>query len=260
MKSNNRKERYYVLSYYRPKALNTQKALSIVLARAGMKPNRRFRMRWAAAIILAFIAGAAMLWPGKVTLVAGNQPRTINIDGTHITLAPYASVAYRRNDPRKVDINGRAFFDIRHDARHPFSIVDKRYVIRDIGTRLQVDETSGRTKVMVLQGCVDFASKAEASAPLRLNAGHAAVLTVGSNRPEPCNESPNAAAWATHQLHFDNTPLAEVVSDLEMYYHVKLCYQPSDKRLTGDFGTDSLRQVLEIINLTLHTDIAPTGK
>ena len=62
-------------------------------------------------------------------------------------------------------------------------------------------------------------------------------------------------AWATHRLHFNNTPLSEVLEELTELSGVKYTASDESKRLTGDFETDSIPQVIQVIEETLGVQI-----
>ena len=82
------------------------------------------------------------------------------------------------------------------------------------------------------------------------------TLYRGARRPE-LNRRPdiNRTAWATHQFHFRNTPLSEVLRTLSAYYGVSLMTDQSQKRLTADFQTERLDKLVRIIEHTLEVEI-----
>lgn len=148
----------YVIRYYKEGRLDTRKALAKVRSRVGLQPISRVRyLRWAAiaasVVVLVGIAAYALLAPSTVTLTAEATPQVCRLtDGTVVTLAPHSSISYASDDCRHVRLTGKAFFDIHHDSANPFTITDDRYTIRDIGTRLQVEETRTMTRLTVVEG------------------------------------------------------------------------------------------------------------
>jgi transmembrane sensor len=173
-----------------------------------------------------------------------------------VILAPHASLSYRGTNSRTVEVSGKVYLEIRHDARNPFTIRDSSYVINDIGTRLLVDETVEKTTVYVAQGAVYFASSRDAGRGVVVRKGVAAILKKNSSNPELTNTvSPNSVTWATHQFHFYNTPLREVLVDLSDYYHVALSCPHKDIRLTGDFQTEKLDSIIGMIEQSLNVKI-----
>ena len=252
----------FVAHCYRHGAMNLDEAYRQTLAKAGIEPQarplrRRLTGLVAASVVLFLIAGTYLYLHNRSTiLVADNRYRTERLaDGTRVTLAPHATLSYRGNDCREVEVSGKVFLEVTHDERHPFTVTDEAYTIRDIGTKLMVDETSQGTTVLVTEGAVSFqANTSQKAVVLRQN--ESARLAVQDNAPQPLRLSPNAVAWATHTFHFNDTPLPEVLHDLSAYYHVRLsCNDDSGKRLTGNFHTDSLDSIVSIINETLDVSI-----
>lgn len=251
----------YVIHYYKEGRLDTRKALDKVRSRVGLKPRRRVGyLRWAAiaasVVVLAGVGAFALLAPSTVTLTAQAVPQVYHLaDGTVVTLAPHSSLSYT-GDCRHVTLSGKAFFDIRHDTANPFTITDDRYTIRDIGTRLQVEEAGTMTRLTVVEGAANFGSTRGGAAAVALRAGMSAVLGDGDSTPHMESRTDvNATAWATHQFHFDDTPLPEVLATLSRYYHVRLTAFDTGKRLTADFDADSLDNIIALINQTLNVNI-----
>lgn len=253
----------FVAHCYRHGAMNLDEAYRQTLAKAGIEPlarplRRRLTGLVAASVALLLIAGTYLYLHNRSTvLVADNTSRVVRLaDGTRVTLAPHATLSYRGDDCREVEVSGKVFLEVTHDERHPFTVTDEAYTIRDIGTKLMVDETSQGTTVLVTEGAVSFQANTSRQAVV-LRQNESARLAVQDNAPQALRLSPNAAVWATHTFHFNDTPLPEVLRDLSAYYHVRLtCDDSSDKRLTGDFHTDSLDVIISIINETLDISIS----
>ena len=252
----------FVAHCYRHGAMNLDEAYRQTLAKAGFEPQARPIRRGlvglvAASFALLLVAGTWLYLNNRsTTLVADNTSHIVRLaDGTRVTLAPYSTLSYHGNDCREVEVSGKVFLEVVHNARHPFTVTDNAYNIRDIGTKLMVDETAQGTTVLVTEGAVSFQANTSRQAVV-IRKNESARLTAHGTVPKQVLLSPNAAAWATHQFHFNDTPLSDVLRDLSAYYHVRLtCEDGSDKRLTGDFHTDSLDTILSIINETLEVKI-----
>lgn len=253
----------YVIHYYKEGRLDTRKALAKVRSRVGLQPISRVRyLRWAAiaasVVVLVGIAAYALLAPSTVTLTAEATPQVCRLtDGTVVTLAPHSSISYASDDCRHVRLTGKAFFDIHHDSANPFTITDDRYTIRDIGTRLQVEETRTMTRLTVVEGAASFGSTRAGGKAIALKAGMSAVLGNDDSMPRMDSRTDvNTTAWATHQFHFDDTPLQEVLATLSRYYHVRLTASDTGKRLTADFDADDLDNIISLVSQTLNVSIS----
>lgn len=252
----------YVIHYYKEGRLDTRKALAKVRSRVGLQSVRRVRYpRWtaiaASVVVLVGIAAYALLAPSTVTLTAEAMPQVYHLtDGTVVTLAPHSSVSYASDDCRHVRLTGKAFFDIHHDSANPFTITDDHYTIHDIGTRLQVEETGIMTRLTVVEGAASFGSTRAGSKAVALKAGMSAILGNDDSTPRMDSRTDvNATAWATHQFHFDDTPLPEVLATLSRYYHVRLTASDTGKRLTADIDADDLDNIISLVSQTLNVHI-----
>ena len=187
---------------------------------------------------------------------ATDQPRTCLLaDGTRIELAPHATLSYRRINQRSVRMTGTAYFEVTHNPEKPFEIEGRMSHVRVLGTKFQVAEGTTSSQVYVTQGKVLFAALDHEDGVI-LTRGMSATLQQGHSGPA-IDRRPalNAMAWKTRLLHFDNTPIADVLADLQLCYHVKLHTSDTDKRLTGDFHVGDLEETIRLIEQTLDIDI-----
>lgn len=259
------REQEFVLRYFQAGKLDTQKALQKVKARCGansdaktMKRKPRYWIAVAASLLVLVAVGTyALLRPKNVMLISGTEVLACHLpDGTQVTLAPHSSLSYPEDDCRKVEMKGCAYFQVRHDELHPFDVDGERGHVRVLGTQFLVDERSQRSVVLVTSGRVFFSAR-DAKEGVLLTKGEQARLLQGQDKPQMMGKgNVNDVAWATHRLHFDNTPLSEVLRRLsECNGGIELKASDMNKRLTGDFPTDSLQQTLRIIEQTLDIKI-----
>lgn len=263
------KELKFVTRNYRRGVLDVRRAYRATLSKAGRRQKSEIRwMAAAAVIVMLLVCGAiAYMLPRQAretTIAAGQQNRVVTLaDGTRVTLAPHSSIMYA-DDCRDIEMTGRAYFDIRHDASRPFVIHDTDYVIRDIGTKLVVEELmlgggQKTTSVYVAQGSVSLMANAAADGVI-VSAGDMYQISSSATKPVKVGRLPSEnslTAWATHEFHFDGTPLPQVLDDLSAYYHVDLsCPNGQQKRLTADFRADSLDSIINMIEETLDVDIS----
>ena len=225
----------FVLHHYQTGKLDTRQALRNVKARVGLKNDRpthgglsvRFYRWMAAAAMLAFICGATYLYltreNAEVKLTADDAVKTITLpDSTHVTLAPHATLAYNPQEPRSVRLSGDAYFNVTHSEATPFTVVNSIAQVTVLGTQFQIDEEAGQTTIYAPSG------------------------------------SPNQTAWATGQMHFEDTPLTDVLADLGFYYHANLRCNHPERRLSADFhvAKDSLEEIIALIEQTLDVNIS----
>ena len=183
-------------------------------------------------------------------------------DASSVTLAPGSTLRLQKHkDKRLVQMTGKVYFNVRHDDRAPFRVDAGSGFVKVLGTRFQVDSRDP-ISVSVVSGKVLFSAIRSGEEALILTKGQSAVLDPAASKPvEITPKHPNPAAWATGEFIYDNTPLPEVLSELSEYYDVTLVAfdaghsSGESRRLSGEFSTSSLQEILNLINSALGTDI-----
>ena len=183
-------------------------------------------------------------------------------DSSSVTLAPGSTLRLQKHkDKRLVQMTGKVYFNVRHDDRAPFRVNAGSGFVKVLGTRFQVDSRDP-ISVSVVSGKVLFSAIRSGEEALILTKGQSVVLDPAASKPvEITPKHPNPAAWATGEFIYDNTPLPEVLSELSEYYDVTLVAfdaghsSGESRRLSGEFSTSSLQEILNLINSALGTDI-----
>lgn len=183
-------------------------------------------------------------------------------DSSSVTLAPGSTLRLQKHkDKRLVQMTGKVYFNVRHDDRAPFRVDAGSGFVKVLGTRFQVDSRDP-ISVSVVSGKVLFSAIRSGEEALILTKGQSAVLDPAASKPvEITPKHPNPAAWATGEFIYDNIPLPEVLSELSEYYDVTLVAfdaghsSGESRRLSGEFSTSSLQEILNLINSALGTDI-----
>lgn len=268
-------EQDFVLRYFQSGKLDTLKAWRKVQSRVhgecreetlhssasiGSHGHSR-RLRWiavaASLLILVAVGAYTLLVPKTITVKTEGQVMAYDLpDGSHVTLSPYSSISYAEDNCREVEMTGCVYYQVKHDEQHAFMVNGERGHVQVLGTQFLVDERTDAPVVMVTSGKVFFSSRVSKEG-VYLTKGKRARLSQGADKPELlAGYDVNDVAWATHRLHFENTPISDVLEELSKLSGAH--YEPSDetKRLTGDFDTDSIPQVIQVIEETLGIRIA----
>ena len=171
--------------------------------------------RWAFATILAAVIAVGFAWylvgrDGDQPIIATNsaQGEKRLADGTRVTLMDGARIETRFSDgERRVILHdGRARFEVAHDASRPFLVEAGDSVTRALGTIFEVDLRADVPRIALVEGSVEV-RRLEGGKALRLRPGERAE--VRSTGPQPITgEEANAPAkslWA------DNLPLGAIL-------------------------------------------------
>ncbi len=270
MKTNEDRMIDFVAKSYEENRFDPKKALARsqngTLHRSLSLSKRTVMLKRIIGIAAAVIVGIFLYtsWRTSWTdYMAYDIPQTFTLpDSSSVTLAPGATLRLQRHkDNRLVQMTGKVYFNVRHDDRAPFRVDAGTGFVKVLGTRFQVDALDS-TSVSVVSGKVLFTDSQSDGEGLILTKGQSAVLDPAASKPvEITPKHPNPAAWATGEFIYDNTPLPEVLSELSEYYDVTLVAfdaghsSGESRRLSGEFSTSSLPEILNLINSALGTDI-----
>ena len=187
-------------------------------------------------------------------------------DSSRVILGPMSrlSVAYGKSS-RSVELQGDAYFDVRHDASKPFSVRVGRAVVEDIGTTFAIESDAGdTTNVSVLTGSVRLrSSDSAANSGAVLAAGdRGSMSSDGAVRSYPHTVTNDVAAWTSGRLVFKDASLVRVIGEVRRWYGITIRVADSslaDRTLNFDATGESVDQVLKIIGLDLGARIERQG-
>ena len=220
-------------------------------------------MRIAAATVLA-VAGGLYGYLGSRTRAAreyatapGQRAEISLRDGSRALLSVDTRLRvladYGLRD-RVVELDGEAYFVVRHDARRPMSVRTRHGIAEDLGTEFSVRayRHEADVEVTVRTGSVAMRRLHDRGPPvLTLRPGEHGVLgargeaSVTSDVPLE-----KYLAWTTGRLVFDDTPLATVIPELERWYDLKIQLDDSSlgsERITVVFTTESPEEALSAV-------------
>ena len=258
----------FVTRHYQEGRFDTQKAMERFKSVHGEAPKVHkinwMRMSGVAAAV-AILAGLFFLlrpqpenWT-ELTAQSGTEVYVLP-DSTSVTLAKGSVLRYKDfgKDSRRVEMTGKVWFDVARDETKPFEVVTENSFIRVLGTQFQVDATvasAQAVEIYVASGKVLFARSAESDGVI-LTKGMGALMPVGVGGPV-VNEAGdgNDIAWIRGTFIFDQTPLKEVLTCLSQYYKVSFVANDLDRKLSGEFSTEDLDLIIELIESALDVNI-----
>ncbi|MBA4794895.1 MAG: FecR domain-containing protein [Phenylobacterium sp.] len=177
----------------------------------------------AAAGLAAVVALPPMLAPAPEARLYESAPgQILDVtleDGTRVTLDAGSAVsAAIGGDVRRVRLErGGAYFDVAHDADHPFqvSVADRQVIVT--GTRFVTALTGDAAEISVLQGRVavgrrDAAEPRALDGALPVAPGERAVFRAGEPVIRKAQaDVETATAWRRRRLVFQDAPLSQVI-------------------------------------------------
>lgn len=201
----------------------------------------------------------------EIVASANTQPVQLTLpDGTKVILNKHSSLTYHKDfdgQTRKVRLKGEAFFDVVKNPQKPFLISTGNTQTEVLGTSFNIYQNDQRVVLSVVTGIVAFYDGRNEQ-KVTVTAGQQADYLDGSIH-KTITQNPNFLSWRTGVLIFRNTPLAQVLSDLNKHYQQQLVLETNNLAtctLTSTFKGQTFEQVLEELQLVLPVSISRKDK
>lgn len=193
--------------------------------RLAMVPSPGRRTWWpglaAASLLLGLAVGASLArmvgveLDAETTVTGAGELATVTMrDGTLVRLGPNSRLGFHLvSGPRDVSLEGRAFFAVRPDQRHPFRVHAAGGQVNVVRSRFEMQARGSEARVVVIEGEVEVVAGGR-----RANVGAGEMLVVGDSGPrtvEPVAEVVQTLAWTGQFLAFQSTPLVDVAREFE---------------------------------------------
>ena len=228
----------------------------------------------ARAAALAVVMAAGFVWraitreesPPPLSDIMASGPgelRTIHlVDGSIVILAPNSEIrldADYGEDERKVDLQGEAWFEVRHFDDLPFRVFAGGTVTQDLGTEFSVRALPGQrgVRVVLVSGSASVRPvAAPESSAVVLEPNDVAVLEPGAvtARVESAAMVESLVSWRIGTISFHDAPVDSVLVELTRWYALPFSVGDSaaaSRRFTGPVSIDNLDEALEVLTLSL---------
>ncbi|MBP6298371.1 MAG: FecR domain-containing protein [Anaerolineae bacterium] len=268
---------------------------------AGRKARFSIPRLAACAVVVIAVVAATLLRPAwnrpvdepMVAATAVGEQQNINLpDGTVVTLNTDSQleVTYNRSERKVRLLRGEAFFNVAHNHRWPFVVYVGDNTVRAVGTAFTVSLVGQQTEVAVTEGRVELAEVAKlpldvaskpapkadrsgkasiagAFKPVALDAGQSITvlpgIQPGSVVTKPRRETERELAWLSGLLEFSDTPLSEVVAQINRYS--TLTVEINDPALAklkfgGIFRIDDTEPLLDALQTSYHIRVERIGE
>lgn len=198
---------------------------------------------------LEYIGNSNKLIYNTVTTNRGRQWQLTLSDGTKVWLNAESSIRYPlsfNGKERNVEITGEAYFEVVHNAKHPFKVLVKNQVIEDLGTTFNINAYKANVTTTLLSGSLRV-HLADRSALLK--PGQQARVDNTIHLRYAVNTEA-ITAWKNGLFQFDNADLQTIMEQIGRWYNVGVAYsgQPRIRVFSGKIPRDMpLSDVLKIL-------------
>lgn len=198
----------------------------------------------------------------------GQKSQVILPDGTKVWLNSGSQLTYTGNfnqKAREVTLIGEAFFEVAKDSGKKFIVKTSSIDVVVTGTSFDVAAYNDDNDISVslLQGSVLLADK-KGITLTNLKPDERAIVSKQNLRLSVFKDDAETyRAWMHDQLIFYNADINKVAKTLERWYGVdiKMTYpMNSHKRYTFSVKTESLRELLELMNKITPIEYTINGK
>ena len=222
----------------------------------------------AVAVLIVLAVGFGSLWTNehffsgaKSAIVQfeapkGEKSRIVLSDGSHVWLNSQTVLTYDAFHPRKVMIEGEAYFEVKKDKSDPFEVTTvsgmkvmvtgTSFNLRSIASEYYVETTLDEGEV-IIEG-----ANSEQLAVLK--PGQQASYNIKSHELQVKNvQTEIYSLWRNNELRFTNISFAELVPRIERWYGVSIQLGQginNRDRFTMTIKTESLRELLNMMKLT----------
>jgi len=238
-------------------------------ARSTPAPMRAGRRRFFhAAGAVAVLAIPTALLPMRAGLFAthatavGERRRIVLEDGSGIELAGASSLSVDfAGDLRRIVLHeGEAAFDVVQDLARPLVVHAASGQTRALGMGFDIKMSDGLVAVAVTEHSVLVS--ANGVEPVTVNEGQ--LVRYGPNRTGTVRDADldQVEAWRRDRLVFRNTPLGEVIDDLERYRGGRIVLTDARLRtfpVTGSFDARGADAALDAIAKALPLRVTRLG-
>lgn len=240
--------------------------LSLKMAKQDAARRKVKRLKWiagiAATLCLMLIAGIVLLRHSvapatSVTYVTGNSSSQLDLpDGSKVRLAPNSRLVYATDygkQARHVTLQGEAYFAVKKDAKHPFSVSSESQTIIVTGTQFNVCSYPNEKEftTTLKEGSIRFESKAF-NKSIDLRPGEQIRFNYVDGSITVCPASfETELAWLENKHVFKDAPLSEILTKMGHVYNCEFTCEDlniNQMSYTGTFyDTDSLGVFLNVI-------------
>jgi transmembrane sensor len=255
----NEEESWKSLQSKMRKNISEQKQTKVIQGQFVQRKNVVRNLIAIAAVFIGLVS--AVIWfvlPKNNPVIyetAFNEQKKVNLsDGSVITLLPETKIrvpaSYNKSGRTIIMESGEAGFDVMHNTRKSFIIELGSTQIKDIGTSFTIRKELKSIDVSVSSGKIAFV-KLSTRETIEVNAGSAITYDVQHERFGEIKAA-DSMKTAKRLLSFKNTPLSEVIANIQKVYGKKIVINDGvdNKTFTGQLDGMSFKGAIRVICTT----------
>lgn len=202
--------------------------------------------------------------PEKWVLKSAGAGKIIKVllpDSTTVWLNSGSEISYKddfkKDQLRLVKLSGEAYFEVTHDASHPFVVSSAEMSTTVYGTSFNVRAYDSEQLIVVAvnSGKVGVTTAQNKKAVFLLPSEKLTYDRKKAKTEKASMSKSDVDSWVSGELIFEQTPFNEVFETLSRKYNLqiktgKINY--TDCKLTARFRNKSIHEVLKTLNLSMN--------
>jgi ferric-dicitrate binding protein FerR (iron transport regulator) len=200
----------------------------------------------------------------KTIRTAYGQMDSVKIGvGSFIVLNANSTLRYNRakteKSDRRIILSGEAYFSIKHRPGRTLKIVTDDGIIKDVGTKFDVNTRNNKTRVALVEGQVKIISKDTSAAAQNSYVMHPGELATLSGSIKSITVQKKVdlniyTSWIHNIMSFNHTPFKEIIKKIESTYGKKVIVKDPkllNEEITGSIENANLDVLLDGLSQTL---------
>lgn len=209
-------------------------------------------------LLAAFLGSILWLTSYEETIITavGERRQIVLRDGTTVAMNTNTMLHVRPFwISRQITLEqGEALFNVGQDHFRSFEVLAGNGSLRDIGTEFNVAKEMDRTTVAVLEGAIEVRLNDDTNVIKTLYGGQQLTYSTHNISEISSVEVDAVTAWHKSRLIFRNTPLNEVIEQINRYHSrpIKLTdHQLGQLEVSGEFNATDRKGLLQALETLL---------
>lgn len=198
----------------------------------------------------------------------GQQLETLLPDGSKVTLNANSRLRYHTQEPRKVWLEGEAFFEIKKipETDADFQVLTEDLTVTVLGTSFNVNSRNDQTKVFLEEGKVRLKVDDPATEIMEMDPGDLIAYSKKQNKLKENRKNASSlknASWKEGTLIFHDTLLPHALYEIEDIYGIHFLLQSEklqEEVISGGVPIKDLNVTLQTLREVYGISIRSEGK
>lgn len=192
----------------------------------------------------------------------GEQLSIVLPDSSQVELNANSTIKYRKQNPRRVWLDGEAFFKVKKKPaiNKNFLVVANDLTVEVLGTSFNVIEKEDKTEVVLEEGSVKLNLNRDFQQEVYMKPGELVAFSASANKEVEKREvEPQLlTSWKDGILEFKDVSLQQVMERIEEIYGWKTIYQDEalkTRKVAVPLPSNDLESVLILLNKAIGVKI-----